>query len=97
MLSLKRPVQNIGDLSTKYLHMQKLGMLKKTLTREQLQESCRANPQIKNLIERNAKILKGIDRQISSDFARKFMTKISFATDYGAAAAKGPTTSDSSV
>lgn len=35
---------------------------KQCLTREQLKESCRANPQIKNLIERNAKILRGIDR-----------------------------------
>jgi hypothetical protein len=50
---------------------------KQTLTKEQLKESCRANPQIINLIERNVKILKGIDRQITSDFARKFVTKIS--------------------
>jgi hypothetical protein len=53
---------------------------KQILTREQLKESCRANPQIAGLIERNVKILKGIDRQITSDFARKFLTKISLIT-----------------
>ena len=50
---------------------------KQTLTKDQLKEACAANPEIVNLIERNVKILKGIDRQITSDFARKFVTKIS--------------------
>ena len=34
-------------------------------------------------MERNTKILKGIDRQITSDFAKKFLTKISYVTGYG--------------
>ncbi len=62
--------------STKKDHHNNKGELIK-FTREQLKEACDANPEIVSLIERNVKILKGIDRQITSDFARKFVTRIS--------------------
>eukprot|EP00347_Sterkiella_histriomuscorum_P002978 403366069 len=48
------------------------------LTKEEMKEACSSNPKIKNLIEKNVKILKDIDNWIESDFARPFTTKISF-------------------
>jgi hypothetical protein len=43
-----------------------------------MKEACSNNPKIKNLIEKNVKILKDIDNWIASDFAKPFETKISF-------------------
>ena len=43
-----------------------------------MKTACSNNPKIKNLIEKNVKILKDIDNWIESDFARPFTTKISF-------------------
>jgi len=34
-------------------------------------------------MERNAKILRGIDRSITSDFAKKFLTKIAYVSGSG--------------
>ena len=48
------------------------------LTMEEMKDACSTNPKIKNLIEKNVKILKDIDNWIESDFARPFTTKISF-------------------
>ena len=56
---------------------------KKQLTKDQLKEAIIANPQIQTLMERNAKILRGIDRSITSDFAKKFLTKISYVSNSG--------------
>jgi len=43
-----------------------------------MKEACQSNQKIKNLIEKNVKILKDIDNWIESDFAKPFTTKISF-------------------
>ena len=51
---------------------------KEELTKEQMMVACSTNLKIKNLIEKNVKILKDIDNWIASDFARPFTTKISF-------------------
>ncbi len=40
--------------------------------------ACQNNTKIKGLIEKNVKILKEIDTWIESDFAKPFITKISF-------------------
>jgi len=48
------------------------------LTKEEMKNACQSNQKIKNLIEKNVKILKDIDSWIESDFAKPFRTKISF-------------------
>ncbi|CDW78050.1 ef hand domain containing protein [Stylonychia lemnae] len=91
---LKLSMVNYEDVSSLKSLVKKLfAMVDKRgtgeITKQEMQYACQNNQQIKDLIEKNVKILKEVDHWIESDLEKPFHTRITFTLGNSNSRSKG--------